>query len=129
MLERAKVAGHQLRSTDYRNLCSTKRNFARQKMHAPWSIGEDERARAVDAGHRSLDAHAVGKQEPDRLALIRMPALPFDGEWREPVLTVGRERAGEFGGKPCKQTIAVDRRRAASRNRSQVADRLRDVPL
>ena len=47
------------------------------------AFSEDQRAGAVDAGHRAFHADAIGQQQFDRLPLISVAALPLGSEWRE----------------------------------------------
>ena len=65
---------------------ATQRDFAGEEARPARAIGEHQRARAVDAGDRALHAFAIGQQQLDRLALIRVAALPFGGERGEAML-------------------------------------------
>src|SRR5690349_14479947 len=100
---------------------AAERDFPGQEARATRTVGEHERAGAVDAGDRALDAFAVGQQQLHGLALVGMAALPLGGERHETLCRVLAEAGGELADDAREQAIAIDGWRTATGDRGEVA--------
>jgi len=87
---------------------AAQRDFARQEARAPRTVGQHQRGRwRPTPATLPVTAAPSGQQQLHRLALIRVPMLPFGGERREAFACVtGRARRASSAMRRGEQAVA-----------------------